>query len=52
MTWPKIVLLAFYALSALITVSQIGKPRKPLEPSTAAVMLAVSGVFAWLVVIA
>jgi hypothetical protein len=52
MTWPKIVLLAFYALSAILTVTQIGKPRKPLQPGTAAATLVVTGLFAWLVVIA
>lgn len=52
MSWPKYVLLAFQALGVLLTVGQIGKVRKPLTPNIAAVSLIVSGVVAWLVVIA
>lgn len=52
MTWPKIVLLAFYAISLLVTISTIGKTRKPLEPTTATISVVVTGLMAWLVVIA
>lgn len=52
MTWPKIVLLAFYALGILTTIATIGKPRKPMEPAVAAIAVFITGVLAWLVVIA
>ena len=52
MTWPKIVLLAFYAAGILVTISTIGKPRKPMEPGAAAIAVLITGALAWLVVIA
>jgi hypothetical protein len=52
MTWPKYVLLALYAASAILTVAWIGKPRKPTTPGVAALTLVFSAMLAWLVVIA
>jgi hypothetical protein len=52
MTWPKYVLLAWYAVAALITVGTVGKPRQPLKPSTAAMSLVLVGGMCALVVIA
>ncbi len=52
MTWPKYVLIALNALSALVSVSQIGKPRKPLEASTAVGVIVIDVLLCWLVVIA
>ncbi|GMA26176.1 hypothetical protein GCM10025864_39350 [Luteimicrobium album] len=52
MTWPKIVLLAWFALGALMTVATVGKQKKPTTPGTAAVSLVLVGLVAWLVVIA
>lgn len=52
MTWPKIVILTFYAVSTLVTISQIGKPKKPTTPSVAAASMVIIGLIAWLVVIA
>lgn len=34
MTWFGWLLITWWGLTALMTVSQIGKPRKPLEPRT------------------
>lgn len=47
----KIALLAMYVVSALVMVSTIGKPRKPLTPGTAAVSLVVTGIMSALVVL-
>ena len=39
MTWAKWVLLAWYLVCAVIMVSWIGKPRKPITPADAAIAL-------------
>lgn len=52
MNTAKYILLAWFAFSAFITVSTVGKPRKPLEPLTAALSLVIFGGIAFLVVIA
>ncbi|GMA26161.1 hypothetical protein GCM10025864_39200 [Luteimicrobium album] len=52
MTWPKIVLLAWFAFSALVTIATIGKPRKPTTPGVATGSIVILGVVVWLVVIA
>jgi hypothetical protein len=36
MNWALYALAAFMGLGALLAVSSIGKPRKPLEPGAAA----------------
>ena len=41
MNWFGWLLVAWWAISALVTVVYIGKPRKPLEPSVAAIVVAV-----------
>ena len=48
----KWILLAYLALCVILNITQIGKPRKPLEPSTVAAATVITGVVAWLVVIA
>lgn len=50
--WAKWVLVGWLAFSALVTVSQIGKPRDPITPSVATVTVAVAAVLILLVVIA
>ena len=52
MSGPKIFLLTWFALTALITVATIGKERQPVTPRQAAIALAIQGGLAWLVVIA
>ena len=52
MTWPKIVILAWIAWSALLVVSNVGKRREPATPSDAVASIILSGLLAWLVVIA
>lgn len=42
-----IVILGWYALAALIVVTQVGKPREPLTGGVAAFTLLVSGLSAW-----
>ena len=49
---PTYILLAWFAVSVLVTVSTIGKPRKPLDPGIAAASLVITGVLAFLAVIA
>ena len=41
MSWQQWVLVAWDALGALTTVSSIGKPRKPIDPDLAVVMIVV-----------
>ena len=52
MNVPTIILLVWFALSALVTVATVGKPREPMSPGSAALALFFTGVMAWLVVIA
>jgi hypothetical protein len=46
MDWYLWLLVGWWALSALATVSAVGKPRKPTESSTAVVVVAISVVLA------
>ncbi len=46
MTWFDYTLLAWWAIGSLLVVGQIGKPRKPLEPSTVVVILILNALFA------
>lgn len=52
MNWPKYVLLVWFALSAILMVAGVGKPRTPLTPNVAVVSLLLLAGLAWLVVIA
>ena len=52
MSWPKWVILSWYALSMLVIIAKIGKERKPITPPEAALSLIFTGALAWLVVIA
>ena len=52
MNWPKIALLAYLTLGALLTVAQVGKPREPITPGVATLTLILTGACAWGVVIA
>lgn len=52
MTWPKWILLAFFALSVLSTVATIGKPRNATTPGLAVVSIVLTAVLAALVVTA
>lgn len=36
------IIVALFSLGLLLNVAQVGKPRKPLEPGTAAVIVAVN----------
>jgi hypothetical protein len=46
------IALAYLALGTLITVSEIGKPRKVTTPGVAALALVFTGLFAWVIVLA
>jgi hypothetical protein len=50
MTWQKWVVAGYIALSALITIAQVGKHRKPIEPSVAAIATVLDVLLVWLVV--
>ena len=52
MTWPKLVLLAWYALSFAATLTMIGRERRPLTAGQAALMFVVLLGICALVVIA
>lgn len=52
MTWPKYVLLVWFALASLATISTIGKERRPITPGAGALTLVMTGVLATLVVLA
>lgn len=41
MSWQQWTLIAWYALGILATVGTIGKPRKPIDPDLAVVMIVV-----------
>lgn len=47
----KIALLAVFAFNVLTLISQIGKPREPLKPSTAVAVTIVNGGLCALVVL-
>lgn len=46
-TWFGWLYLAVVAFSAAASISQIGKPRQPLAPSTVIGTLIVSGLIVW-----
>jgi len=52
MSAVKWILLAYYALSVLLVVRSVGKPRQPITGGSAAFVIVIAGVLAWLVVIA
>lgn len=49
MTWPRIVLLVWFALAALANVAAIGRKRDPITPRDAAAGLIHLAVLATLV---
>lgn len=42
MTWFGWVVVAWWAISVLMVVANVGKPRKPIEPATAVVAVIVA----------
>lgn len=46
----QIILIAFWGLSYLAYLTQIGKPRKPITPKDAAIMLVVVVALCFMVV--
>lgn len=44
MRWEAWVFVALYSLSLVVNITSIGKPRKPLEPSTVAGLTVISAV--------
>ena len=52
MSTPKYILLAWFAITSLVSVSRVGKPAKVLEPGVMTISLVLTGIVAWLVVIA
>lgn len=49
MAWQQWVYLSFVILSALVSVSSVGRPRKPLQPGEAAIVLVIQGLLCLLV---
>lgn len=47
LTWFGWVYLSFVVLGAMVSVSQIGKQRKPLEPDTVIVILIIHALQLW-----
>lgn len=35
LTWPKLIIIGFYAVSLVSTILIIGKPRSPITPVSA-----------------
>jgi len=52
MNWPKIVLIALYALAMFTTIASVGKEKKPTTPGVAALSTAITIGLIALVVIA
>lgn len=52
MTWEKWVLLGILLFSSMMVILTIGKPRQPITPGMALVILLVNAGFAALVVFA
>lgn len=50
--WLAVSLIAMYALSSIVTITQIGKPRKPLDSSSAAVIVVINSLIVTAIVIA
>lgn len=47
MTWFGWLLATFLIFGALVTVADVGKPRKPLTSTVAACTVVVTGLFVW-----
>jgi len=43
------ILVAAFAVSAVITVAYVGRPRDITTPTTAAIVLVIDAVFVWIV---
>lgn len=52
MSWPKYVLLAWIALSALLNIAYVVKRREPTTGNNVAISTIIYGGLAWLVIIA
>ncbi|WP_165350451.1 hypothetical protein [Xylanimonas protaetiae] len=52
MTWPSIALITYLALSALIVIAGVGKPREPITPGLAVGTVVTTAALITLVVIA
>lgn len=52
MSWPQIVLIAWFALGALLIIANVGKQRTPGTPGAAAVSVVITAGLIWLVTIA
>lgn len=49
MSWQQYVYLAWAILASLLVISQIGKPRKPIQPGEAIIQVILIALFTWLV---
>lgn len=47
MTWFGYTLLAIYAVSTIINISWVGKPRQPLTAGTAAFLTVYTALIVW-----
>lgn len=47
MTWFGYVLIATCVLNVALTIGQIGKPRRPIDRSTAVGSLVVNALYVW-----
>lgn len=47
MTWYAWVIVALAAVSALLTVLNIGKPRSPISPPVAALIVVANALYIW-----
>lgn len=45
MSWFDYILVALWLFSVLATVTSVGKPRKPIDGTTAAVIVAINILF-------
>lgn len=45
MSWFDYVLVAFWLFGAFVTITVVGKPRKPLDSTTAAIIVAINILF-------
>lgn len=50
MTWQQWTVCALLAWGSLLTIANIGKPRKPIDPSLAVAVLILNGALIALVV--
>lgn len=49
MAWQQWLYLIFAILGLAMSATQIGKPRRPLEPGAFAIMIIFQALLAWLV---